>query len=101
MQGTIHSRLPHGSFYHYFDSKESLFREIAEEVEVRLVSIGDVPPHARRARHARCHARGRPRSCRPIRPRKISEAPPEIVSARDHKNASCHRCTTGAPSSST
>ncbi|TDC72084.1 TetR/AcrR family transcriptional regulator [Actinomadura sp. GC306] len=32
----------HGSFYHYFDSKESLFREIAEEVEVRLVSMDDI-----------------------------------------------------------
>lgn len=32
----------HGSFYHYFESKESLFREIAEEVEVRLVSMDDV-----------------------------------------------------------
>lgn len=32
----------HGSFYHYFDSKEVLFREIAEEVEVRLVSMDDI-----------------------------------------------------------
>ncbi|HKT01889.1 MAG TPA: TetR/AcrR family transcriptional regulator [Rugosimonospora sp.] len=32
----------HGSYYHYFDSKESLFREIAEEVEVRLVSMDDI-----------------------------------------------------------
>jgi AcrR family transcriptional regulator len=32
----------HGSFYHYFDTKESLFREIAEEVEVRLVSMDDL-----------------------------------------------------------
>jgi AcrR family transcriptional regulator len=32
----------HGSFYHYFTSKEELFREIAEEVEVRLVSMDDV-----------------------------------------------------------
>lgn len=32
----------HGSFYHYFDSKESLFREIAEEVEVRLISMDDI-----------------------------------------------------------
>jgi AcrR family transcriptional regulator len=32
----------HGSFYHYFDSKESLFREIAEEVEVRLVAMDDL-----------------------------------------------------------
>jgi AcrR family transcriptional regulator len=38
----------HGSFYHYFDSKESLFREIAEEVEVRLVSMDDVPFHVDR-----------------------------------------------------
>lgn len=32
----------HGSFYHYFDTKEALFREIAEEVEVRLVSMDDI-----------------------------------------------------------
>jgi AcrR family transcriptional regulator len=32
----------HGSFYHYFDSKESLFREIADQVEVRLVSMDDI-----------------------------------------------------------
>lgn len=32
----------HGSFYHYFDSKEALFREIAEEVEVRLLSMDDI-----------------------------------------------------------
>lgn len=32
----------HGSFYHYFTSKEELFREIAEEVEVRLVSMDDI-----------------------------------------------------------
>jgi AcrR family transcriptional regulator len=32
----------HGSFYHYFDSKESLFREIAEQVEVRLVAMDDL-----------------------------------------------------------
>ena len=31
----------HGSFYHYFDSKESIFRVIAESVEVRLISIDD------------------------------------------------------------
>lgn len=32
----------HGSFYHYFDTKEEIFREIAEEVEVRLVSMDDI-----------------------------------------------------------
>lgn len=37
------AEVSHGSFYHYFDSKESLFREIAEEVEVRLVSMDDIP----------------------------------------------------------
>jgi AcrR family transcriptional regulator len=36
------AQISHGTFYHYFDSKESLFREIAEEVEVRLVSMDDV-----------------------------------------------------------
>jgi AcrR family transcriptional regulator len=39
------ANVSHGSFYHYFDSKESLFREIAEEVEVRLVSIDDIAHH--------------------------------------------------------
>ncbi|WP_319448800.1 MULTISPECIES: TetR/AcrR family transcriptional regulator [unclassified Mycobacterium] len=33
----------HGSFYHYFQTKEELFREIAEQVEVRLVSMDDIP----------------------------------------------------------
>lgn len=32
----------HGAFYHYFDSKEAVFREIAEEIEVRLVSMDDI-----------------------------------------------------------
>ena len=30
--------LSHGSFYHYFDSKEQVFREVAEEVLNRLAS---------------------------------------------------------------
>jgi AcrR family transcriptional regulator len=42
------AEVSHGSFYHYFDSKEALFREIAEEVEVRLVSMDDVPFHVDR-----------------------------------------------------
>ena len=33
----------YGVFYHYFDSKEALFREIAEEMEVTLLSMDDVP----------------------------------------------------------
>src|SRR5689334_24842175 len=28
--------LSHGSFYHYFDSKEQIFREVVESVEERL-----------------------------------------------------------------
>jgi hypothetical protein len=32
----------HGSFYHYFDTKEEIFREIAEEVEVRLISMDNI-----------------------------------------------------------
>jgi AcrR family transcriptional regulator len=39
------AQVSHGSFYHYFDSKESLFREIAEEVEVRLISMDDIAHH--------------------------------------------------------
>jgi AcrR family transcriptional regulator len=34
----------HGSFYHYFDSKEQIFRELAEELEVTLLSV--TPAHA-------------------------------------------------------
>jgi len=34
--------ISHGAFYHYFVSKDDLFREIAEEVEVRLVSMDDI-----------------------------------------------------------
>jgi AcrR family transcriptional regulator len=40
------AEVSHGSFYHYFESKESLFREIAEDVEVRLLSMDDAPPGA-------------------------------------------------------
>ncbi len=29
--------LSHGSFYHYFDSKEEIFREVAVSVEQKLV----------------------------------------------------------------
>jgi AcrR family transcriptional regulator len=36
------ANVSHGSFYHYFDAKESIFLEIAEEVEVRLVSMDDI-----------------------------------------------------------
>lgn len=36
------AEVSHGAFYHYFDSKESLFQEIAEEIEVRLVSMDDI-----------------------------------------------------------
>ncbi|HVU72721.1 MAG TPA: TetR/AcrR family transcriptional regulator [Mycobacteriales bacterium] len=41
------AEVSHGAFYHYFESKESLFREIAEEVEVRLVAMDDISdaPH--------------------------------------------------------
>jgi AcrR family transcriptional regulator len=37
--------LSHGSFYHYFDSKEQIFREVAEEQEARLTApdTGDAP----------------------------------------------------------
>ena len=40
------ARVSHGAFYHYFDSKESLFQEIAEEIEVRLVSMDDIASDA-------------------------------------------------------
>src|SRR5438270_11126105 len=30
------ARLSHGSFYHYFESKEEIFREVAEAQEDRL-----------------------------------------------------------------
>ena len=37
--------LSHGSFYHYFDSKEQLFRELAEAQEARLTAPAeDVEP---------------------------------------------------------
>jgi len=42
------AQVSHGSFYHYFDSKESLFKEIAEETEVRLVSMDDIPHDPKR-----------------------------------------------------
>jgi AcrR family transcriptional regulator len=33
--------LSHGSFYHYFDSKEQIFREVADEQEERLTATPD------------------------------------------------------------
>ena len=33
--------LSHGSFYHYFESKEQIFREVAEAQEVLLTAPGD------------------------------------------------------------
>jgi AcrR family transcriptional regulator len=36
--------LSHGSFYHYFDSKEQIFREVAEEQEARLTAPDDAAP---------------------------------------------------------
>lgn len=37
------AKASYGVFYHYFDSKETLFREIAEETEVILLSMDDLP----------------------------------------------------------
>ncbi len=39
---TERAKLSHGSFYHYFDSKEQIFREVAEAQEARLT----MPPLA-------------------------------------------------------
>jgi AcrR family transcriptional regulator len=36
----------YGAFYHYFESKEELFREIAEQMEVRLLAMDDLPRDA-------------------------------------------------------
>src|SRR5438105_15123037 len=33
----------YGAFYHYFESKEELFREIAELMEVRLLAMDELP----------------------------------------------------------
>ncbi len=38
----------YGAFYHYFDSKEAIFREIAEETEATLLAMDDPPVGARR-----------------------------------------------------
>ena len=39
----VEAGVSYGAFYHYFDSKEAIFREIAEEMEVTLLSMDDVP----------------------------------------------------------
>jgi AcrR family transcriptional regulator len=39
----LEAGVSYGAFYHYFDSKEAIFREIAEEMEVTLLSIDEVP----------------------------------------------------------
>lgn len=38
--------LSHGSFYHYFDSKEQIFREVADAQEARLTAPGEAPADA-------------------------------------------------------
>ncbi len=40
--------LSHGSFYHYFDSKEQIFREVAEEQEALLTAPGEEDDAAER-----------------------------------------------------
>jgi AcrR family transcriptional regulator len=40
------ARLSHGSFYHYFDSKEQIFREVAEAQERMLTAPPDEKPPA-------------------------------------------------------
>ncbi|MGZ4703964.1 MAG: TetR/AcrR family transcriptional regulator [Acidimicrobiales bacterium] len=56
--------LSHGSFYHYFDSKEQVFREVAAALderlsapltEVVLVSASPVPPYERIREAIRLH----------------------------------------------
>jgi AcrR family transcriptional regulator len=41
--------LRHGSFYHYFESKEQIFREVAEAQEERLTTPPQGPRHAEAA----------------------------------------------------
>jgi AcrR family transcriptional regulator len=43
------AQLSHGSFYHYFDSKEQIFREVADEQEERLTATPDDAPPVPRA----------------------------------------------------
>jgi AcrR family transcriptional regulator len=38
--------LSHGSFYHYFDSKEQVFREVAEAQEALLTAPDDAGPES-------------------------------------------------------
>ncbi|MBH0779771.1 TetR/AcrR family transcriptional regulator [Nocardia bovistercoris] len=56
------AEVSHGSFYHYFESKEALFREIAEEVEVRLVSMDDIAHDSDRKGDAMARIRAANRS---------------------------------------
>jgi AcrR family transcriptional regulator len=39
--------MSHGSFYHYFDSKEQIFREVAREQEISLIPVVHDPDHHR------------------------------------------------------
>ncbi len=41
----VEAGLSYGAFYHYFDSKEELFREIAEQMELQLLAMEDLPPN--------------------------------------------------------
>ena len=56
------ARLSHGSFYHYFDSKEQIFREVAEAQERMLTAPPAVeqPKRRRRAVPPRADSPGEP-----------------------------------------
>jgi AcrR family transcriptional regulator len=45
----VEAGVSYGAFYHYFDSKEEIFREIAEEMEVTLLSMDDAPHSGERS----------------------------------------------------
>ena len=60
--------LSHGSFYHYFDSKEEVFREVAAEVEERLsepINSVILDPSST-ATPLRTHPRGHPATPREL-----------------------------------
>ncbi len=38
------ARISHGTFYHYFNSKEEIFRELAQTQEARLTAAADLVP---------------------------------------------------------
>jgi AcrR family transcriptional regulator len=92
--------LSHGSFYHYFESKEEVFREVAAEVDERLVapldtiifdSSSDAGPYERIRAAIRAHLENYRDEARIMRViEQVSRFDPEVNSSRSERHRHYH-----------